>query len=148
MPELLFTRRIEAPLETVWEVMTDHHLYSRWTPARKVTLDKEGSPDRNGLGAVRVFHAGPFKTKEQITEWEPLTRMAYVITAGPPVRDFASELRLEDEGGATVLRWESQFAKLVPGTGRFFERVFSRAIDRMSAGIKEEAESRAAQAGE
>ena len=68
---------ISAPPEIVWEVMTDHQLYSRWSPSSRVDLEVEGSPDRNGVGAVRAFRTGPVSTREEVT---PSTRPAAWLT--------------------------------------------------------------------
>ena len=62
---------IAAPQAIVWEVMTEHHLYSRWSLSSRVELEVEGSPDRNG--AIWVFRAGIVKPARKS---RPLTRPA------------------------------------------------------------------------
>ena len=46
---------VAAPPETVFDVLTDHRAYPNFTPIRGAELDPEGSPDPNGVGAVRVL---------------------------------------------------------------------------------------------
>ena len=67
-----FTLEVNAPIEVMWGVMTDHERWSDWMPSSKVVLGPEGSPDRNGIGAVRSFMAGKVAVaREEVIGWEP-----------------------------------------------------------------------------
>jgi uncharacterized protein YndB with AHSA1/START domain len=132
--------KIVAPRDVVWAVMTDHSRYVRWASTRRLTMEKRGQPDPNGVGAVRVFHTGPIKVREEVLEFEPPTRMVYSVVSGFPVRDHRSEMLLEENDDVTVLTWASSFSPRIPFTGGTFERIMLRAIDRFAEGIKEDAE--------
>ncbi|WP_420638697.1 SRPBCC family protein [Candidatus Poriferisocius sp.] len=137
---------IAAPQEIAWEVMTDHALYARWTPASQVDLEVEGSPEPNGVGAIRVFRTGPVNTREEITAFEPPHRMAYRMLNLPlPVRNCRSELTLvADEGNESCrLHWDTWFETLVPFTGGILRPIMSSVVARMATGIAGEAERRA-----
>ncbi len=54
MANFTISSEIAAPVETVFDVLTDHRGYAKITPLRSSTLEREGSPDPNGVGAVRV----------------------------------------------------------------------------------------------
>jgi uncharacterized protein YndB with AHSA1/START domain len=133
--------KIRAPREVVWSVMTDHVRYARWGRAKVVTMDRVGSPDPNGVGAVRAFHAGPSKVREEVVESEPPNRMVYRLVSGLPVRDYRSEMLLEADGEVTVLDWSSTFSPRIPFTGALLTRMMSTAVDGFAAGIKAEAET-------
>ncbi len=141
--------RIAAPKALVWSVMTDHERYADWGRATKVVLEREGDPDRNGLGARRVFHAGPMRAVEEVTGWEPQERMAYRLVKGLPIRGYRSEmaLRTEPAGDAddgrpvTVLDWSSTFEPRIPGTGRVMEWFLALAVKDFATGIKRTAEA-------
>ena len=137
---------IAAPQAVAWEVMTDHELYARWVPRSHVDLEVEGSPERSGVGAIRVFRIGPIRTREEITTFDPPHRMAYrVLTIPMPVRNCRSDLLLvaDEEGGGCTLHWDSWFETVIPLTGGIMRQVMSSATAKMAAGIAEEAERRA-----
>lgn len=128
--------RIRAPRERVFAVMTDHARYAAWGPSNRVDVDPQGDPPPNGLGAVRNFRSGPLTTREEVVAWEPPVRMAYRLVSGVPVRDYRSEMVLEEDGEHTVLRWSSTFRPVVPGTGWLFEKLMARAVDGFRQGIR------------
>lgn len=136
--------KILAPREVVWKVMTDHTRYARWGSAKTVTMERLGDPDPNGVGAVRAFHAGPSKVREEVVEFEPPVRMVYRLASGVPVRDYRAEMVLDEERTGddvvTVLTWSSSFTPKLPLTGALLQRVMSRAVDRFAEGIKRESE--------
>jgi uncharacterized protein YndB with AHSA1/START domain len=135
--------KIRAPREVVWQVMSDHARYVEWTSARAVTIERQGVPAPNGTGAIRVFHAGPSRVREEVVEWEPPSRLVYRVVSGLPVRGYRSEMLLDQDGDVSVLTWSSEFVPRVPCTGTFFTRLMSRAVDRFAAGIKAAAEEAA-----
>ena len=58
----------EAPIEIVFDVLTDHRGYKRFAPLRAVKLEQEGTPAPNGVGAIRALHAVGPPIREQVTE--------------------------------------------------------------------------------
>ena len=41
---------VAAPIETVWDKLSDHVGMSQWGPGISVTMDKLGTDDPNGVG--------------------------------------------------------------------------------------------------
>ncbi len=136
--------RIAAPIEAVWAVMTDHVRYARWGSATRVTIERRGAPESNGLGAIRCFHAGPMKVREEVIAWDQPTHMTYRLNSKQLTRQYESDMVLHDDNGVTVLEWSSTFVPRVPGTSRVVRRVYERAVAGFAAGIKAEAEAAAA----
>ncbi|WP_419926886.1 SRPBCC family protein [Candidatus Poriferisocius sp.] len=137
---------IAAPQQVAWEVMTEHELYARWVPRSQVSLEVEGSPERNGVGAIRVFHIGPVRTREEMTAFDPPQRMAYrVLTIPLPVRNCRSDLLLvaDDDGSGCTLHWDSWFETVIPLTGGIMRQIMGSVTAKMAAGIAEEAQLRA-----
>lgn len=137
---------ISAPPEIVWEVMTDHQLYSRWSPSSRVDLEVEGSPEPNGVGAVRAFRTGPVSTREEVTAFDPPHRMAYRALGMPlPVRNYRSEMVLvgSGDGSSCELHWDSWFEIVIPLTGGILRQFMASAVAKFAAGIAEEAQRRA-----
>lgn len=111
-------RVIEAPPEVVFARYTDHAGWSRWAGAGKVSLAREGSPDRNGVGCVRAFEAA-MGLQEEVIEFDPPRHMAYrVIRGGFPLKDHRGDVRFEPHAGGTRVVWSAEFGSRIPLSGR------------------------------
>ena len=72
-------RRIDAPPERVFDLITDHAGYGRFRGIRGAELLSEGDPPPNGVGGMRRVLVGPFRFDEEITVYERPSRMDYLI---------------------------------------------------------------------
>src|SRR5580704_6775200 len=106
MATFTLRRTIAAPTELVFEVLTDHRGYARLTPLRSSTLEREGDPAPNGVGAIRVLAlAGP-PIREEVTEYQAPSRFAYKMLSGAPVKSHTGTVELSSSGAAsTNLVW-------------------------------------------
>jgi hypothetical protein len=104
-----------VPPSIVWGVLADHGGMSRWTPLRRVEMEAGGTPDPNGVGAVRALHLVGPPIREQVTDFEPERRLGYRLLSGLPARDYTGEVVLEPTGGGTSIRWTISFRPSVPG---------------------------------
>ncbi len=139
-----FVRRIDAPVDVVWAVLTDHAGYRAWTPVPTTRLETPGEPDRNGVGAVRFLGAGPLGAREQVLVHEPEQHLAYTVVSGVPVRDYRVDARLTDGGGWTSLVYEGRFSAAVPGTGPVLAVVVRGVLRTLVVSLARESERRAA----
>ena len=71
MASFTFVRRIAAPPETVFDVLTDHRGYAAITPLRRSELEREGEPAPNGVGAIRVLTAVGPPLREEVLAYQP-----------------------------------------------------------------------------
>ena len=55
-------------------------------------LLREGSPEPDGVGALRRFAVGPFGSCEEVVEFEPPTHLGYVARKGVPVRNYRGDI--------------------------------------------------------
>jgi uncharacterized protein YndB with AHSA1/START domain len=101
MASFTFISVIKAPIETVFDVLTDHRKYPGFTPLRAVELEQEGVPAPNGVGAIRALHLIGPPIREQVTEYDRPTRFVYKLLSGAPVRDHVGTVELASEGDAT-----------------------------------------------
>lgn len=133
MPRVEVTRSYDAPPETVWAVYTDHGRWSDWSGFPGSRLAKEGSPDRNGTGAVRAFAGG---VREEILDFEPPKRMTYTVVGGPfPITNHLGEVLFEPDGAGTRIVWRCRFEPRIPGTGWLLERFVARNFRQALAGL-------------
>jgi len=133
--------RIAAPPDAVWRVITDHAGMSKWTPL-ECALIRPGTPEPNGLGAVRRL-TGPGTTiEEEVVRWEPLHRFDYRLTKGAPMRDHSGHVFLTPDGDGTRVQWTVSFRPLIPGTGPVLRTVLQRAFDGALRKLKSLVEAR------
>lgn len=126
--QIELTQHVAAPPARVFEVYTDHVGWTRWAGVKEVVLRQKGDPPPNGLGAIRVIRARGMAIEEEVTAFEPPTRMAYRLVAGVPVRDHAGEVRFEPDGSGTRVTWSVRFRPLVPGTGWLVKAMLERGL--------------------
>jgi len=130
-------RRFDAPPEAVWKVYTDHAGWHAWSGLGRSVLVREGSPDPNGVGAVRALGPPPFAAREAVVAFEPPRRMVYRLVGGPlPMKDHEGEVCIEPDGDGARVVWRCRFASRVPGLGGLLrtgiERAFRRALDGLA----------------
>ncbi len=140
-----FTRRIDAPVEVVWDVLTDHAGYRSWTPVVTSRLVTEGTADPNGVDAVRFLGVGPVGAKEKVLVHDAPHHLAYTVVAGLPVRDYRADANLTagDDGTWTSLEYTGSFQPLVPGTGPVLALLISSTLRTLVSSLARESERRA-----
>lgn len=109
-------RRVAAEQAVVWDVISNHERMSEWTPSRKVVLEAVGSPDPNGVGAIRALHVFGPVIRERITWFEPPRVLRYSLVSGLPFRDYTGEITIEPADTGSVITTEISFRTIVPGT--------------------------------
>jgi uncharacterized protein YndB with AHSA1/START domain len=130
--------RAAAPLETVWSVLADQTRMPAWTPARTVTLEREGDVSKDGVGAIRVVSRPPFRMREQITEVQEPTRLAYRLLSGLPVREYHGETVLSSGNAGTDVVWTVTMIPRLPGVTFVVRHVIGALVN----GLVAEAERR------
>jgi hypothetical protein len=89
---------------------------SAWAPGLEATLDRVGAAARNGVGAVRrISVPGPAPAIfEEITAFEPDTKLGYRALSGVPFKEYAGEVVLRPAGSGTEIRWTLRITERVP----------------------------------
>ncbi len=107
---------VQRPVDHVWSVLADHEGMTSWAPGLKVTLDNEGTTDRNGLGAVRRISApGPMPAiVEEIVAFVPNSTLGYRAKAGVPFKNYGGEVVLSPVGGGTRIDYSISLDERVP----------------------------------
>lgn len=144
MASFTYEREIAAPPETVFDVLTDHRRYTDITPLRKATLEREGEPQPNGVGAIRVLTAVGPPMREEVLAYEPSTRFSYKLLSGLPVRDHVGTVELTPSGGGTKVIYAVRTTPTLPLVGAGVLAVLKLGIRQLLGGIATESERRAA----
>jgi uncharacterized membrane protein len=133
---------IEAPIELVFERISDHEAMSDWPGIASCRLVREGTP-RNGLGAVRQVKARGLTILEEIVHYEPPLRYDYRITKGLPV-DHLGSVRLSPTEGGVELSWEVRMTSRWPLVCEVVGNLLGKGLDEALARFKAETERVAA----
>jgi uncharacterized protein YndB with AHSA1/START domain len=136
-------REIAAPPEVVFDVLTDHRLYSELTPLRRSELEREGETDVNGVGAIRKLTAVGPPMREEVIAYQRPSRFSYKVLSGLPVRDHVGTASLEANGSGTKMTYAVRTTPTVPFAGAVVLIAVKRAITRLLDGVSAEAERRA-----
>jgi uncharacterized protein YndB with AHSA1/START domain len=141
MVEILIQQRFAAPPEKVFAAVTDHKRIEQWQPGTRVTIEKQGNPPPNGLGAIRKVGGGPVSVWEEVIRWEEPRAMDYRVIRGFPLRDHLGEIRLSPapDGGTLLdyrIRYWLPWYAGGPVVGRFLGRqlqgVIKRAMEKLA----------------
>ena len=144
MASFTFVRQIAAPPETVFDVLTEHHLYASITPMRKSVLEREGDPPPNGVGAIRVLSSVGPPLREEVIAFQPPSRFAYKLLSGAPVRDHVGTVELRPEGDGTRMVYAVRTVPTLPLVGAAVVGVVKQGIKALIRGVSAESERRAA----
>jgi len=135
---------VAAPVETVFDVLTDHRGYAAITPLRKSVLEREGEPAPNGVGSIRVLSAvGPPLREETIAYEEP-NRFSYTLLSGLPVRDHVGTVELRPQGEGTAVTYAVRTTATLPLVGGAVVAAVKLGVRQLLDGIAKESERRAA----
>lgn len=98
---------VAAPIETVWDKLSDHVGMGQWGPGITVTLDKQGTPDPNGVGAIRrIASPGPGPDiVEEVVAFDAPHVFGYKALSGTPFPGYAGEVRLTPAGAGTRISY-------------------------------------------
>lgn len=147
MASFTLLREVNAPPETVFDVLTDHRLYAELTPLRKAELEREGDADVNGVGAIRRLTAVGPPMREEVIAFDRPGRFSYKVLSGLPVRDHVGTVSLEANGAGTKVTYAVRTTPTVPVAGGLVVVAVRRAISQLLNGVSAEAERRAAAGG-
>ena len=134
--------RTSASPERVFAVLADVERWPDWTFPDEAGRERDGSPEPDGLGAVRRFRTGRRVTREEIVVFEPPAAFSYVLLEGVAVNNYRGDVTIEPDGtGGSVIRWHSTFDTKVPGTGWLWRSGFRRLLRRIVPDLAAAAES-------
>ena len=138
------TAHSAAPPERVYAILADGPNWPRWAGPLigRGEWEREGSPTKEGVGAIRKIGRAPLFAREEIVVHDPPRHHAYTILSGQPVRNYRADVRLTDnERGGTLITWTAEFDPTIPGTGALLELWFRRIIGATARRLARAAEA-------
>ncbi|GMQ93748.1 MAG: hypothetical protein BMS9Abin12_1228 [Acidimicrobiia bacterium] len=143
MPEFTITRQIDAPVETVWEVLHDFGDIQRWSPGvTKSVLTSHGPVSE---GSTRHCNFAPFgAVNERIDLHKPNERLTvnlyetFKLPISSAVADF--NIAAHDDGTELTLRYDytpNFLGRLLKG---YTGTQMRKGIDGLAKGLQQESE--------
>jgi hypothetical protein len=125
---------------TVYRLLRDGATWPAWGPIDSVELEREGTSEREGVGAVRVLRSGRVKGRDTIAELVENRRFSYTHESSLPVKNYRGDIDLDPlPDGGTAIRWVSEFDPKVPGTGALVRRGLDGFIAKLVDGLAKRA---------
>jgi hypothetical protein len=117
-----------APREAVWTLVADPRTWSDWGAWSSAEILREGAPPPGGLHTIKRLKLFPTSVVEEVTVFEPPSRLGYELRSGLPLRAYRASIELTDTPGAvgTEIRWGATFEPKAPGTGAVHRRLLER----------------------
>jgi hypothetical protein len=134
-------KKSSAPREHVFALLADVTTWPTWTEFDEGELLQPGTPDRNGVGAIRAFRRKRVRSREEVVAFEAPSHLAYRLLEGLPIKGYRADVTLaETPEGGTAITWHSTFRPTWPGTGWLIRRGLSKFIAQTAADLAAAAE--------
>jgi uncharacterized protein YndB with AHSA1/START domain len=130
--------RTAAPVDAVWPLIGEAHRWKEWSFLDRTDLAAEGTPEPDGVGAIRRFTSHGVGSREEVVAWDPPHHLGYAILSGFPVRHYRADVVLTPDGSdgtGTSITWSGTFDELVPGTGRVLQAVLTKLMGRFATSL-------------
>jgi uncharacterized protein YndB with AHSA1/START domain len=143
LPEFTITRQIDAPVETVWEVLHDFGEIQRWSPG--VTNSALTSDGPVSEGATRSCDFAPFGgVKERIDLHEPNQRLTVNIheTSRLPISSAVADFNIAPHDGGTELTLHYLYTLNTMGriAKGYTDKQMRKGMGGMAQGLQQESE--------
>jgi len=134
MIDVRHEQAVVAPPAAVWEMLARFDRLAEW--ATSVDHSSLLTARAEGVGTERRVQAGSMVLVEEITVWEPESRLAYVLRGLPPVvSEVVNDWMIEADGDGSRV---ALTAHITPGPRppmRLAARVLARRIGASNAGL-------------
>ncbi len=108
--QIVIKKTIDAPIDKVWEIVSNHQGMTQWMPMiKQVNLIKADNQGEWGDGCERHCQFGPDLLKEKIVYWDPPYGYAYMIADMHLVKNHLGHFQLEEKDGSTEVTWAQYF---------------------------------------
>jgi hypothetical protein len=128
MNEIEVRCEIRAPIEAVFEALSDHERFFRGHGVTKSVVTTRGKTEKNGLGAIREIDAMGSHFVEEVVRFERPHRFDYLIRSVTllgrklPMEHELGWLELVEKSGVTNVVWRSRFTIAMPVIGKYLAK--------------------------
>ena len=113
--QIIIEQLFNAPVETVFSILTDHEEFGRIINAKMKRVIDSGEENKNGLGSVRRISLLPgISFEESVVTFEANQLMEYRVTKGSPIKNHRGRMDFRDDQGKTRLTYRIDFEPKLP----------------------------------
>jgi uncharacterized protein YndB with AHSA1/START domain len=143
LPEFTITRHINAPVETVWEVLHDFGDIQRWSPG--VTASELTSHGPVSKGTTRRCEFAPFGgVHERIDLHQPNERLTVNLyeTFKLPISSAVADFNIAPDDDGTMLTLHYSYTPNLLGrlVRRYTDKQLQKGIGGLAKGLQRESE--------
>lgn len=128
MTAFTITRKVDLPVEKVWEIAGDFKKSPG--PGIMVEVENHGDPASHGVGSIRTITIGKVKVRERLESINAPKSFTYRILSGAPMKDHHAKAEFIPQGASTEIRFTVEFTPKIPGIGWLVALVIKKAINR------------------
>ena len=129
MQTVTVQRTIAAPIEDVFDWLSDSSNYTASPLVLSERVARPGQGARYGRGAIREITTVLAFFREEITAYDRPHEFRYLIRkALPPLRHHGGRIALREAPAGTEVTWTSTFALPVPVAGSVLERLVAPVV--------------------
>jgi hypothetical protein len=130
MEEIHANVYIHAPIERVFDAVSDHESFVHTEGRLSTKVIRPGTDERNGLGCLRETRVGSrVHYVEEVTAWERPSSFEYQVReTSRPIRHYGSRFRFIPRGEGTEVDWTSRAELTIPLVGRALGPLFKRIL--------------------
>jgi Polyketide cyclase / dehydrase and lipid transport len=139
--EVSATAHSNAEPHRVFVLLKDGSTWPRWSMFRAFELERAGSPDPFGVGAVRKFVSSTRRAREEVIELVPDRRLSYILLSGLPLKNYRADVALDgDPTGGTHIHWTAHFEVDNAATRWFWKLVMQYVLATTTSRLAEGAQ--------
>ena len=137
-----------ASPRTVYSLLVNGASWPSWTQIDSFQLEQTSSynpPEpratAQGVGAIRVFRTGLYRSREKILGLVLNRQMTYTILPGSMLRDYHATIDLTPtHDGGTDVHWSGSFRTSIPGFTWLMQLYLNRLMQSIVEGLARHAE--------
>ncbi|MEH6345040.1 MAG: SRPBCC family protein [Bermanella sp.] len=127
--QIRINQSFNAPIETVFTALTDHHNFGRVVNAKIQRIKDSDSDNVNGVGSIRRITPLPFSHfEETVITFEAGRLMEYKISKGSPVKNHKGRMEFFEVNGKTQLNYSVYFEPKIPFLGKLLKGLIERPL--------------------
>jgi uncharacterized protein YndB with AHSA1/START domain len=145
MQTVTVKRTVHAPIEKVFELLSDHANYKLFPGITDSKLLREGKPDKNGVGALRRVETPRIWFEEEVTAFDRPRSFEYRITkTSLPIQHQGGRVELQATPEGTAVTWTSTVRFTTPLIGGLLTRLMAPTLGKAFAVMLKDTERRLA----